>query len=868
MKRLALGILAHVDAGKTTLSEAMLKEAGEIRKAGRVDHGDAFLDTYALEKARGITIFSKQALIRTEGLSITLLDTPGHVDFTAEAERVLGILDAAVLLVSASDGVQSHTRTLWRLLERYRIPVFVFFNKMDLPDTDKERLLKQIRTELGGNFVDFTGDFHSEQIQEELALCEDSLMERFLAGEGTVSEEEASKLIRDRRLFPCYFGSALKMEGIAGFMEGIRCFAPVPSYGTEFGAKVFKVARDDRSRKLTFLKLTGGSLAVRTLIPEYGEKIDQIRLYSGSRFEEVQEIQAGTVAAVTGLSASKIGDVLGCEEERLEPVQVPVLTYRVLIPEGKDAVWTLERLKSLEEEDPTLGAAWEEEKKELTVRLMGQVQTEILSELFYERFGIRLRFSEGSILYRETIHNIVEGVGHFEPLRHYAEVHLILSPGERGSGIILENACEKDTLSPHWQNLIMGHLAEKTFRGVLTGAPVTDLKLTLASGKAHLKHTESGDFRQAVFRAVRNGLMQAESVLLEPYLNFVLQVPKDALGRAMTDLDRMGAEFTGQEDDGRIGVLKGLVPASESVNYADELRKYTRGEGQIALSFAEYRPCHNAAQVIEAADYDPERDLKNTADSVFCSHGAGVVIPWDQVKQHMHLPSVLVPETNLPESALPKARAAKALPEALSIDEIDAILEKTYFANRRSGKRPKQKRRYEETAKPARHKKPEQKPECILVDGYNVIFAWEDLSALARLNIDSARDALLDILCNYQGMAGVEVIAVFDAYRVAGHKTEYSSCRNIDVVYTEEAHTADSYIEYFVRENAGRYDPVVVTSDGTEQVIVRGANARLLSARDFREEVIRLAQEADEIRSAVKPEQFHTMEEKLKDVRL
>ncbi len=586
MKQLSLGILAHVDAGKTTLSEALLLESGMIRKAGRVDHGDAFLDLYAQERARGITIFSKQAVLEMEDLRITLLDTPGHVDFSAETERVLGVLDAAILVISGSDGVQSHTKTLWKLLERYHIPVFVFFNKMDLPETDREELLSGVRKEFEGNFVDFTQDLDTDAAREELAVCDDKLTERYLTLGDPVTEEEIRLLIGQRKLFPCFFGSALHQDGVGKLLELAGRYAPVPAYGEKFGAKVFKITRDEKQARLTFLKITGGSLAVRTQIPEYEEKIDQIRLYSGGGYTSLREAEPGAVIAVTGLSRSKIGDTLGEEKNRQEPVLEPVLTYRVLIPEGMDARQTLSMLQKLEEEDPSLAVLWEEEKRELRVRLMGEVQTEILTETVRERFGVKIGFAEGSILYRETIADTVEGIGHFEPLRHYAEVHLILSPGEPGSGITLEDACEPDTLSGHWRNLILTHLTEKRFKGVLTGSPVTDLKITLASGKAHLKHTESGDFRQAAFRAVRNGLMQAENVLLEPWYAFTLTIPESLVGKAMTDLKRMGAEF-GLSEHGAAGssVLTGFVPASESVNYADEVRKYTRGKDGSSFAF-------------------------------------------------------------------------------------------------------------------------------------------------------------------------------------------------------------------------------------------------------------------------------------------
>ncbi|MBO4373741.1 MAG: TetM/TetW/TetO/TetS family tetracycline resistance ribosomal protection protein [Lachnospiraceae bacterium] len=666
MRYLTLGILAHVDAGKTTLSEALLLESGMIRKAGRVDHKDAFLDTQPQEKSRGITIFSKQALIEREDLRITLLDTPGHVDLATETERVLCVLDAVILLISGSDGIQSHTRTLWELLSRYRIPVFIFFNKMDLPGADRQKLIINAAEEFGGNFLDFNEDPAGEKMQEELALCDEALTEDYLSGSGPIDDNKITELISNRKLFPCYFGSALRMEGIGRLLSGLQRYAPRSYYGEEFGAKVFKIARDEKQARLTFLKVTGGKLSVRDLIPEYNEKVSQIRLYSGAKFRTVDELSAGEVAAVTGLSLSKTGDVLGAggtvllapfEQDKetegpspclpLRPVLEPVLGCDVILPEGCDPAVALPKLRILEEEDPSLSITWDEEDRVIGLRLMGKVQTEILTELAAERFGLQIGFSKSRILYRETILSPVEGIGHFEPLRHYAEVHVIITPGRAGSGIELSDECMPDILEPHWRRLIMSQLSEKIFHGVLTGSQLTDVKIALASGKAHLKHTESGDFRQAAYRAVRCGLMQAESVLLEPWQELGILLPEDCVGKAMSDIERMGGEFIPDTADEAGPVRKGCrlvrgrAPLSESIDYADEVRRFTRGEGQVSLRFCGYRPCHNAKEVIESIGYDPERDISEPADSVFCSHGAGVNVSWREVRDHMHLPCVM-----------------------------------------------------------------------------------------------------------------------------------------------------------------------------------------------------------------------------------
>ncbi|MBQ7562487.1 MAG: TetM/TetW/TetO/TetS family tetracycline resistance ribosomal protection protein [Lachnospiraceae bacterium] len=852
MDQLTIGILAHVDAGKTTLSEALLFESGSIRRLGRVDHGDAFLDTYSLERERGITIFSKQAIIDLSGLRLNLIDTPGHIDFSAEMERTLSVLDLAILVVSATDGVQSHTRTLFRLFERYRVPVFVFVNKMDLFPGDRKELISALTEAFGAGFVDLSEGVTSES-REEIAVLDEGLLERFLENEEAVSEETVRELIAERKLFPCYFGSALRGISVKELLLGLSEFAPRPACSCDFSARVFKITRDEKNNRLTFLKLTGGRLAVRPEIAEYGEKVDQIRLYNGEKYETVREIEAGTVAAVTGLTGSRIGDRLGESQEKTEPDLIPVLNYSVIYPEGMDASVMYVRLKTLEEEDPSLSVRFDEETRELRMSLMGQVQQEIVKNLVKERFGCEIDFTKGSIIYKETIENTVEGVGHFEPLRHYAEVHLILSPLERGSGLVIENRCLPDTLSVNFQNLILTHLTERRFPGVLTGSEITDLKITLRSGKSHIKHTEGGDFRQATYRAVRQGLLQAESVLLEPWYDFVLTVPEQAAGRAMTDLDRMGAKFklSGQTPGG--SEIKGSCPAREISNYAEEVRRYTRGEGELTLSYAGYFACGNPERVIEEIGYDPERDLLNSGDSVFCRHGAGEIVPWYEVFDNMHLPSVFTEgeEAQWHTGASGRAEILRKKTtdgKALSTEEIDKIIDQTYYSNKRARKHPVKKRETEyEYKKSLRAAKVRpKKPEFVLVDGYNVIFSWEELKELAGINIDSARDRLVDILGNYQGLADCELLVVFDAYNREGHQTETQRYGRLGVVYTAEAQTADGYIEQFTREQAAAYDVTVVTSDGTEQVIAAGAGCRIVSSRDFKQEVIALSRQAAE----------------------
>lgn len=845
MKKLVIGILAHVDAGKTTLSEALLYHSGSIRKMGRVDNQDAFLDNYVLERERGITIFSKQAQIKLGEQEITLLDTPGHVDFSAEMERTLQVLDYAILVVSGADGVQGHTRTLWQLLKRYQIPVFLFINKMDQAGTDKQLLLKELQENLSENCIDFS-QAHSESFYDSLAMCSEEAMEQFLE-QGTIEIEEMQKLIQTRQAFPCFFGSALKEQGIDKFIEGIKTYSKEPVYDSEFGARVFKIARDEQGNRLTYLKITGGTLKVKTILPGQQEKINQIRIYSGEKYSTVEEAEAGTVCAVTGLSQTHPGEGFGVESKKAAPILEPVLTYQIELPEEIDAAAFLPKLRLLEEEEPELHIVWDEQLKEIRVQVMGEVQIEILKYLIQERFGIEVSFGTGSIVYKETIQNVVEGVGHFEPLRHYAEVHLRLEPGEPGSGLQFATECSEDLLSRNWQRLILTHLEEKEHKGVLIGAPITDIKITLTAGRAHQKHTEGGDFRQATYRAVRQGLKQAQSVLLEPYYAFRLEVPEGSIGRAMTDLERMCGRFeTPQIQDGQ-AVLIGKAPVALLQDYQKEVTAYTKGEGRIFCNISGYGPCHNAEEVIAAKGYDSEADLANPTGSVFCAHGAGFVVNWDEVKNYMHLEGTLEQEKTVQSQEVP---VFTDYTEDMWIDteEIDAILDRTYGANKKEKNAGKagygKKRKPVEIASVTRTYQPKKsEEEYLLVDGYNVIHAWEELAELAEENLDGARGKLLDILCNYQGIRKCNLIVVFDAYRVKGHVAEVTDYHNIHVVFTAEAETADQYIEKFAHENGRKYRVTVATSDGLEQIIIRGQDCLLISARELKEEIKRVAEE-------------------------
>ena len=843
--KMVFGIMAHVDAGKTTLSEALLYHSGSIRKMGRVDNQDAFLDNYVLERERGITIFSKQAQIKLGEQEITLLDTPGHVDFSAEMERTLQVLDYAILVVSGADGVQGHTRTLWQLLKRYQIPVFLFINKMDQAGTDKQLLLKELQESLSENCIDFS-QAQSESFYDSLAMCSEEAMEQFLE-QGTIEIEEMQKLIQTRQAFPCFFGSALKEQGIDKFIEGIKTYSKEPVYDSEFGARVFKIARDEQGNRLTYLKITGGTLKVKTILPGQQEKINQIRIYSGEKYSTVEEAEAGTVCAVTGLSQTHPGEGFGVESKKAAPILEPVLTYQIELPEEIDAAAFLPKLRLLEEEEPELHIVWDEQLKEIRVQVMGEVQIEILKYLIQERFGIEVSFGTGSIVYKETIQNVVEGVGHFEPLRHYAEVHLRLEPGEPGSGLQFATECSEDLLSRNWQRLILTHLEEKEHKGVLIGAPITDIKITLTAGRAHQKHTEGGDFRQATYRAVRQGLKQAQSVLLEPYYAFRLEVPEGSIGRAMTDLERMCGRFeTPQIQDGE-AVLIGKAPVALLQDYQKEVTAYTKGEGRILCNISGYGPCHNAEEVIAAKGYDSEADLANPTGSVFCAHGAGFVVSWDEVKNYMHLEDTLEQEKTVQSQEVP---IFTDYTEDMWIDteEIDAILDRTYGANKKEKNAGKagygKKRMPVEIASVTRtYQSKKSEEEYLLVDGYNVIHAWEELAELAEENLDGARGKLLDILCNYQGIRKCNLIVVFDAYRVKGHVAEVTDYHNIHVVFTAEAETADQYIEKFAHENGRKYRVTVATSDGLEQIIIRGQDCLLISARELKEEIKRVAEE-------------------------
>lgn len=835
MGKIVVGILAHVDAGKTTLSEGMLYTAGAIRTMGRVDNRDAFLDTYALERERGITIFSKQAVFSLGTTQVTLLDTPGHVDFSPEMERTLQVLDYAILVISGADGVQGHTRTLWNLLRRYEIPTFVFVNKMDQKGTDAEVLLQELKNVLEEGCVDFSTK-RDTHFYEEAAVCSEDALEEFLET-GRLKKETLQELFLERQLFPCFFGSALRLEGVKEFLEQMQELIKVPEYPDTFAAKVFKIARDEAGNRLTYLKITGGSLKVKAVIE--GQKVNQIRIYSGEKYEAVNEVEAGSICAVTGLSDTYPGEGLGAEQGTYLPVLEPVLNYQVIPTEGDDPILLLPKLRELEEEEPQLHIVWEEALQEIHVQLMGEVQLEVLKTLIYERFGVEVESGQGNILYKETIQNTVEGVGHFEPLRHYAEVHLLLEPGEPGSGVQCMSVCSEDLLDRNWQRLILTHLMETEHRGVLTGAPITDIRITLVSGKAHLKHTEGGDFRQAVYRAVRQGLKQADSVLLEPYYEYRLELPSENVGRAMTDIERMHGTFGLPQTEADRTILTGMAPVSTMRDYQKEVHAYTRGNGTLQCRLKGYAPCHNTEEVLAATGYDSERDTLHPTGSVFCAHGAGFLVPWYEVKEYMHLPSIMQEK---PSNSSEEKQTAYRVPEEtdawIDTEEVDRIIAQSVSANKKQKTLPKKKvpEYYKSTSKP---KKQEVREEYLLVDGYNVIFAWEDLKDLAQVSIDGARGKLLDVLCDYQGMKKCNLIVVFDAYRVQGHKTEISTYHNIHVVFTKEAETADQYIEKFAHENGKKYNVTVATSDGLEQIIIRGQGCRLLSARELKDEIER-----------------------------
>ena len=827
-KHISAGLLAHVDAVKTTLSEALLYVSGARRTLGRVDHKDAFLDTHSLERARGITIFSKQALLETANRSITLVDTPGHVDFSAETERTLPILDCAVLVISGTDGVQAHTLTLWRLLERYHVPTFLFVNKMDLPGTEREALLRQLQEQLSPGCVDFGADFSA--IAENAAMCDDALLENYLES-GTVTEGNLRGLIAKRKLFPCCFGSGLKLEGVEEFLEVLDKYAPETDYPAEFAAKVYKISRDPQGSRLTWLKVTGGTLKVRSVLNYVNqkgerreEKAVQLRVYSADKFTAPDEVAPGQIAAVTGLSETYAGQALGAEPAGQAYALEPVMTYRVNLPKGADPAVALPKLRQLEEEDPQLHLLWE--NGQIHFQIMGKVQLEIFRSLVQQRFGLDITLDDRRIFYKETIETTVEGVGHFEPLRHYAECHLLLEPLPRGSGLVFDTACPLDVLDVNYQRLILTHLEEKVHRGVLTGAPITDMKITLLVGKAHLKHTEGGDFRQATYRAVRQGLMQAKSVLLEPWYDFALTCPTEQIGRAITDIRAMGGEFDAPESVGNLSTLKGLVPASEVRDYAETVAAYTQGRGRLQLSLHGYAPCHNTEDVVSEMGYDPEADLENTPDSVFCAHGAGFNVKWDQVKDYMHL-----------ESGLKEEKAPQIITRNVRVDdrELEKIMEREFGPIRRPLYNVKSSNR------PATEeiviRAPKQK--YLIVDGYNIIFAWEDLAEQARSDLDAARRQLCDSLSSYAGFTKCRLVVVFDGYKQKGNPGEKSQFHNIQVVYTKEGETADAYIEALAYEIGSNYAVRVASSDALVQLSSFRSGVLRMSARELREEVER-----------------------------
>lgn len=918
--QLCVGILAHVDAGKTTLSEALLYTCGNLRRLGRVDHGDAFLDNFSLERERGITIFSKQASLSWEGLSITLLDTPGHVDFSAEMERTLQVLDYAILVINGSDGIQGHTKTLWKLLAQYRIPVFLFVNKMDQPGADKGKLLRELQAGLDGNCLEFGPSAEAEQdFAEKLAMCSESLMEEYLETE-QISDLSVAKTVKERLVFPCFFGSALRLTGVRELLDGIRRYAMLPEYGETFGARVYKISRDGNGNRLTHLKVTGGELRVKMPVSNgrsaagaeeiWEEKADQLRVYEGAQFQAVDRVPAGGICAVMGLKKTFAGQGLGAEAENELPVLAPVLTYRLILPEGSDVVKVLGQMRCLEEEEPALHVVWREAAKEIHVQIMGEVQLEILKRLISERFGLEVEFGDGKLVYKETITGPVVGIGHFEPLRHYAEVQLLLEPGEPGSGIQLASACSTDVLDRNWQRLIFTHLEERTHPGVLTGSPLTDVKVTLLTGRAHIKHTEGGDFRQATYRALRQGLMQARNVLLEPVFSFTLEVPTEQLGRAMSDIQKRCGSFDAPVTEGDRTILTGSAPVACMRDYGREVNAYTRGQGRLSCLLKGYEPCHNTEEVLAEIGYDPEGDTENPSSSVFCAHGAGFVVNWEQVPEYAHLESGWSPETAADgqadgfEAALAadwsnggksgegngsgeairsgfrgrsgagyagtsrrdrSSQTGSGQSDYITQEEIEEIFQRTYGKSVRdyepyryhgrntgvavraaeaageeapgeavggtvSGEGGERYRRKSASSAP-------KKEEYLLVDGYNIIFAWEELRSLAAVNIDSARDKLMDICCNYQGYQGCTLILVYDAYKVKGNPGSVQKYHNIYVVYTKEAETADQYIEKTVHEIGKKHHVTVATSDGLEQMIIWGEGAVRMSANGFREAV-------------------------------
>lgn len=892
MKKLVVGILAHVDSGKTTLSEAMLYTAGKIRKLGRVDHKDAYLDTDAQERERGITIFSKQAVFTYDGMEITLLDTPGHVDFSAEMERTLQVLDYAILVINGMDGVQSHTDTLWKLLKRYEIPTFIFVNKMDMEGTDKDAVFQNIRKKLDGDCVDFSSGDRDEQI----AMADERLLDTYLDS-GMVEVEDIIEAILDRKIFPCFWGSALKLSGVQELLDAMNTYMVMPAYNAEFGGRIFKISRDAKGERLTYMKVTGGSLKCREQIEGTEGKVNQIRIYSGARYETVEEASAGTVCAVTGLGETSAGQGVGCEQENVFAGLEPVLSYKVSYPEDKDAVVVLRDIRQLEEEEPELHVEFAQETGEIFVKVMGQVQLQVLTQIVKDRFGYLISFGMGRIIYKETLAEPVMGVGHFEPLRHYAEVHLLMEPLEPGSGMQFDTICSEDVLDKNWQRLILTHLEEKEYRGVLTGAPITDMKITVTAGRAHQKHTEGGDFRQATYRAVRQGLMMGECRLLEPVYAFRLEIPTEMTGRAMNDITRMHGRFAQPEIEGEMSILTGTAPVATMQEYQQDVTAYTRGQGKLSCTLQGYEPCHNEDEVLAASTYDPELDLANPASSVFCAHGAGYIVDWYDVYDMMHvkedpgfalagLEDVLRNITSEPTEAdednrkrMARERQDAGVP-VYDEKELEDIFVRTYGSNSRENAaynkagfnrynkgvseadwyvkkaagHGKSKTAGAQTlsagsktadtgiARPGAYRKQKGEKEYLLVDGYNVIFAWDDLKTLAAVNIDSARDKLIDIMSNYQGYVGCELILVFDAYKVKQNPGSITKHGNIHVVYTKEAETADMYIEKTTHELGRKYKVTVASSDGLEQLIIMGQGALRMSSRGLREEVERVNQ--------------------------
>lgn len=872
MKKLVIGILAHVDAGKTTLAESMLYRSGSIRKLGRVDHKDAFLDTYELERARGITIFSKQAVFTFNNMMVSLLDTPGHVDFATEMERTLQVLDYAILVISGSDGVQGHTETLWKLLERYKIPTFTFVNKMDLEGTDPQAIMLDLKNRLSDGCINFSLDHESKEFMENLAVREERVLDKYLETD-RIETKDITRLIENRKVFPCYFGSALKLDGVDDFLNGIKKYTKIICYPKEFGAKIYKISHDDKGNRLTHMKITGGSLKVKMLLSKkrengsagnqssmdkveekefWEEKVNQIRIYSGNRYEAVDEVKAGDICAVLGLSKTYPGEGLGTEKISHKPFLAPVLNYRIILEPEYNPYHIISKLRQLEEEDPQMRIVWSEQLQEIHVQLMGEIQLEILKSLILERFGINVKFDSGNIVYKETIQEPVIGVGHYEPLRHYAEVQLLLEPNKPGSGLTFASNCSEDILDSNWQRLILTHLKEKNHVGVLAGSAITDMKITVIAGRAHLKHTEGGDFRQATYRAVRQGLKKAKSILLEPYYNYKLEIPSEFVGKAMSDIQRMYGDFEPPEIAGDMSILIGSAPVSTMREYHLEVMNYTRGRGRLFCTMKGYYPCHNTEEVIKGIGYESERDLDNPTSSIFCSHGAGFIVEWDKVDDYKHIKNEWQIESEVSEAIKEKKIATKSLSAyggSLQEDkELEEIFTRTFGSVKRKGNHYQNPLGYEKKSSKENNKKKYKidsksktpREEYLVVDGYNIIFAWEELSELANENMEAARMKLMDILCNYQGFKKCIVILVFDAYKVKDGVSTVTDYHNIHVVYTKEAETADQYIEKVVHKLAPNHHVTVATSDALEQLIILGKGGLRLSANDLKEEILRV----------------------------